>query len=860
MLLLERESPLGSIAEYFSEATARHGRMVFVGGEAGVGKTTFVDRFVVDAESSARVARGACDGSSTPAPLGPLREMLPSLPDGVWPDRSDRTQVFARLAEALAGADRPHVLVVEDAHWADEATLDLLRYFARRVHRLPVLVVVTFRSEEAVGVHPLRVLLGDVGSSSGLRRIDLRPLSARAVQSLVEVAGDTDALDPDELHEVTGGNPFFVSEVLAAGGTEVPRSVREAVLARVARLPAEARDVLGLVALAGPRCEVDLVESLRPGTAPALDQALGRGVLELWGEALMFRHELARLTVLDEVPRLRRRDDHRRVLAWLEEHDAEPARMAHHAEGAGAADATYAHALVAAERAAAFGSHREAVEQYQRALRNGARDDDRDRAELLGRLSYELYVTGEMAQARHARREASAIWSGLGDVEQVGDSQRWLSRLSWFLGENEPAEEYARAACETLDGVGGVAEAMAASNRAQLCMLAFDMEGTREWATRAMALVDGRDDLAAEEVRVHALNNYGVAELDCGDLEAGWVMVEDSLARSRAADLHEHAARAYTNLASQAVGMHDHLRAGAYLASGLAYCSDRDLDAWSLYMRGWRALHLLDQGDGAAAALEAEAVLRHPRTVMVSRILPLVVLARARARAGRADVLEPLTEARDLAFATGEVQRIAPYAAAALEVAWIVGDRDAYDEVLQSAWPVVATSRTPWTLAEVAPWLPDDQAAAEAEGLDEPTRAEALRQWEDAAARWSALGCRFAAALALARSETEAGLAAAVVAFDEIGADGAAARARAIARAHGWSTPQRPRAATRNNPHGLTRREAEVALLLAEGLSNTAIADRLVLSPRTVEHHVAAVLAKLDVPSRTAVSSALAPQ
>src|SRR5690349_11106140 len=207
MVLLERESPLGSIAEYFSDATSGHGRMVFIGGEAGVGKTTFVDRSVSDTAGSAHVARGACDGSSTPAPLGPLREMLASLPAGIWPERSDRSEVFTRLAEALSRAARPYVLVVEDVHWADEATLDLLRFFARRVHRLPVLVLVTFRSEEAVGSHPLRVLLGDVGSCTGLRRIDLRPLSVRAVLALVEEAGATAVLDVEELHEVTGGNP-----------------------------------------------------------------------------------------------------------------------------------------------------------------------------------------------------------------------------------------------------------------------------------------------------------------------------------------------------------------------------------------------------------------------------------------------------------------------------------------------------------------------------------------------------------------------------------------------------------------------------------------------------------------------------
>ena len=209
-----------------------------------------------------------------------------------------------------------------------------------------------------------------------------------------------------------------------------------------------------------------------------------------------------------------------------------------------------------------------------------------------------------------------------------------MSRLSWFQGTSGQAEEYAALACATLDGTGGTAEAMAASNRSQLGMLAYDLEGTREWGHRALALVEGRDDAEAEGVRVHALNNIGTIEVDSGDAEQGWPMLEDSLRRSQAADLHEHAARAFTNIAAQAVLQHDHLRAGAQLALGLRYCLERDLDAWALYMRGHEALNHLDLGDADGAMTIADAVLRHPRTALVSRITPLMVQARARARTG----------------------------------------------------------------------------------------------------------------------------------------------------------------------------------------------------------------------------------
>jgi DNA-binding CsgD family transcriptional regulator len=400
---------------------------------------------------------------------------------------------------------------------------------------------------------------------------------------------------------------------------------------------------------------------------------------------------------------------------------------------------------------------------------------------------------------------------------------------------------------------------MAASNRSQLAMLDLDREGTREWGQRALALVEGRDDREAEEVRVHTLNNLGTVEVDQGDEAEGWRMLEESLRLAQARDFHEHAARSYTNLGAQAVLVHDHARAGAYLATGLRYCLDRDLDAWVLYMRGWQALNHLDRGDAAEAALAAEAVLRHPRTATVSRIVPLFVLALARARMGKGDHEEALAEAVELSNRTGEAQRVGPVGGVAAEIAWLVGDEDGVVDAATRSWPVLAPIVSPWTRGLVARWLPEDEARAVADSLAPPYRAEALRRWDEAAELWEAIGSRYAAGLAWARSGTREGLSRAAVRFDELGAAGAATRARSIARAQGWTAPRGPRSQTRAHPQGLTRREAEVAALLAEGLSNAAIADRLVLSPRTVEHHVAAVMAKLDVPSRHAVRDTLEP-
>jgi DNA-binding CsgD family transcriptional regulator/tetratricopeptide (TPR) repeat protein len=850
MSLLERESALQGAADYLADAVAGDGRLVFVAGEAGVGKTVFVDSVVGAAKGTVSLAEGSCDGSTTPAPLGPLREMLPDLPDDVWPDGADRHDVFTRLTEALRDPQRPFLLVIEDAHWADDATLDLIRHLARRVHRLRALVVVTYRSEETTGQHPLRVVLGDVASAVGVRRIDLGPLTLSAVRRLVEAGGGS-GVDADELYRATGGNPFYVTEVLAGGGDAVPRSVHDAVLSRTARLSAPARETLDVVALAGPRAELSLVTAVAPGSEAALDESLDSGVLQLQGDVLMFRHELARLAIVEEVPRLRRIGLHRRILeALLTDPDSEPSRRAHHAEAAGMGPETATYALAAAGKAASLGSHKEAVQQYERVLRHSDDAPVDDRARLLAALSYERYVTGLIGASLEARREALAIWQELGDIDEIGDTQRWLSRLSWFGGDNADAEVYAEAAVETLAGRGTRDEAMALSNRGQLCMLAGDLEGTREWAGRAMRLLEtlppGR---AVEEVWVHALNNLGTAIAESGDLVAGTALLRESLERSIADDLHEHAARAWTNLASSTIRQHRHAEGEVLARQGLEYCLERDLDAWDLYIRSWYSRNLLEQGKAEEAVAEAQRVLLHPRTFAISRIGTLSVLARARAWTGHGDWESPLAEAQRLAMATGEGQRVSIAYGSACEIAWIRGAPEEAATMAAEAWQVVRHDVNVWTHGEVVTWLPAGQGAIE-EVAGTPYAAEVAGDWDEAARQWAELGSPFAQALALARGDTREGLAEAAILFDGLGAEAAAARARAISRTHGWTPPRSRRADTRAHPDGLTRREAEVLGLLREGLADAAIAERLVLSRRTVEHHVGSILSKLGVSSR----------
>ncbi|MBV9169151.1 MAG: hypothetical protein JOZ81_03585, partial [Chloroflexi bacterium] len=433
-----------------------------------------MQQFCASMRSRAQVMLGACDPLSTPRPLGPLLDIASDLGDHLaqlLADAAPRPAVFASMLSALASVDRLPLIVFEDLHWADEATLDLLRFLGRRIGSCRAMLIATFRDDQVGARHPLRVVLGDLASTSGVQRLSVAPLSPQAVATLAAGSG----LAPLELHRRTGGNPFFVTEVLAAGGTTTPPTIRDAVLARLARLSDRARDALDAAAVIGSRCDPVLVELVLPTDAESLDACVEAGVLTVDGPALAFRHELVRETVLDVLPLHRRRLLHRRVLEAMVEagmRDDLLAALAHHAEAAGDDQAVLKYATAAGRRASQMGAHREAAAQYARALRWSNSAAPRQRAELLEALGLECYLTDQAPEAIEARRAAAEIWRDLGESERQGDNLRWLSRTYWIAGRNAEAEEADLAALRVLEALSpGLPLAWAFANHAQLRLL-----------------------------------------------------------------------------------------------------------------------------------------------------------------------------------------------------------------------------------------------------------------------------------------------------------------------------------------------------------------------------------------------------
>jgi DNA-binding CsgD family transcriptional regulator/tetratricopeptide (TPR) repeat protein len=657
--------------------------------------------------------------------------------------------------------------------------------------------------------------------------------------------------------EVTSGNPFFVAQVLASGDLDrVPPTIADAVLARLGELDEATRDALDLLAVVPSTVERWLVEAVVPGGLAALSAAERRGVLSVHPDRVAFRHELARRAVLDSMPAIRRVGCNRAVLGiLLDRPGVDLSRILHHAVEVGDEGVILRTGPAAAREAAAAGSHREAVSHYRLLYGHRHGYPPVERARLLEEYAVECYTVGLAELAVTVQEEAVGLRRELGDAPVLGEALRWLSRMRWWAGDRPAAETDAAEAIAVLERAGERRPlALALSNQAQLHVLdGRNAEGV-EVGRRAVEMAR---DIGDAGILSHALNNVGIGYWHALD-PRGEPLVRESLQVALAAGDMEQACRAYANIAWHLIEERRLDEAERLLEDGVDVAEDAEFLGFLRYMHVERGQLALARGQWEAAEREAAWALQAQLNM---RCPALVVTGLARARRGVAGGDELLAEAWGIAVRLGEAQRTGPAGAALLEAAWLRGQTPAlaaarpadasvaavvapfYDGVRRSGARPVA--------AELGYRLRAAGVPVEVDPSDDPYALLAAGHWREAARRWRAAGCRYQWAAALADSPDPDDVLTALSTLDGMGAEPLARRLRQRLRELGVTrVPRGPAPSTRDNPAGLTGRQVEVVRLLADGLSNAEIAARLVLSVRTVDSHVAAVLDKLDARTR----------
>ena len=851
MELIERDDFLVSLHEGFKKSSSGEGHCFFIIGEAGIGKTSLVKTFLKEVEDESIEYIGTCDSLFTPRPLAPLYDLALQINED-WVDKirsiSSRAELFTKFVQVLTQKQRPVVVVFEDIHWADEATLDFVKFFARRINRTKCLFILTSRDDSTDQQLPLGNVLGDLAPDT-YTRIELTPLSKHAVQKLADEKG----YDGEDVYSISGGNPFYVNEILASYSYGIPENVKDSVLSVYNRLAEDAKNVWQQLSVIPEGLEVSRLYKIDNLWQEAIGNCIATRILMIRNNKIFFKHELYRRTIevsLSPFKRIALNKNLLQLFLSSFEEQGEIEKIVHYAKNANESELVVKYAPLAAKQAARVGAHIEASKLYLTAIEYSDGSNEDQLVKFYEDYAYECYLTNQISEAITYQRKALNIWREQNETEKIGNSLRFLSRLWWFQGNNQQAENFALQAIEVLNTQpASKAKAMAYSNMAQLKMLSDHTNDCIFWGQKAIAIASEVND---EETLAHAKNSMGsTLMVSRSSPSQGIELLKQSLAISLKNSYHEHVARAYAALGSNAVILKDYPFAKKTLEEGINYCEERDLNALKLYMVAWKARLYLETGNWDEALSIVNNLLKKENLLPVIKIGALVILATIKMRRGDADAFPLLVEAKTMALKTTELQRIIPVLAALLEYEWITGKGYIEQEVLDTTINMFVEAEKVSKKSRFVFWLKkvknqdllknevykNDKSNNPANSMTEPVL-------------WQALGCSYEQALSLFEgSDNDKRKALAIM--EQLGADAVSKKLKMDMRSSGIKKiPRGLRVSTRANPAQLTNRELDVLQLLKKGIQNKEIGEALFISPKTVDHHISSILFKLDVNSR----------
>lgn len=853
MELIERSSLMDTLQNAFQNLEeSGEGHCLFLGGEAGIGKTALTRAFYNKVKKRCNFYQGTCDALFTPRPLAPLYDILLQL--GSKPPENnngteDSTSLFTYVFQLLKNQKENSILVFEDIHWADEATLDFIKFLGRRINQLNCLFILTYRDNEIRPSHPLQQVMGQLNPDS-FTRLQLQPLSRLAVENMAEEKG----YKGEDVYSISGGNPFYVNEILASYSTGVPDNIRDSILSSYNRLDENTKHVWQIISVLPTGFEINYLEKMEPGYADSIHNCLAQKILIPKEGFIYFKHELFRRTIESSLSPLLRIDLNKRILELFKqsfERKGEIERIVHHAKNASEPDIVVHYAPIAAKEAARLGAHREASKLYLTAIEYYQGKDRCALLDLYKAYSYECYLTNQIREAIIYATKSLKLLQEEAECEKSGDCLRLLSRLWWFDGNRARAEQYALQSVEVLkDQPISKAKAMAFSNMSLLKMLSDERQLCIFWGEEAIKIAKELND---EKTLAHALNNVGTVRMrHHSTREKGLEQLKLSREIALKNSDHENVARYYTNVGINAIKMKEYDFASEILEEGLKYCGERNLDSMVSYLILCKAKHSIDLGNWNEALLIATRLTDKEDLPPVIRIVALVILASIKMRRGQEEVLPLLLEAKEKAYETIEPQRILPVLVALLEYEWITGKRIIETPVLEEAIMMVKQTGNIYEDSEFAFWL--WKARGEKISLTESFDGYLIDNHinvKEAAAQWNKLGCPYEEALMLFEGN-DADKIAALEKLYLLGAEIITEKLKFQMRASGIKgIPRGIRKSTRQNPANLTLRELGILRLLSEGMQNKEIAGKLFISPKTVDHHISSILFKLDVNSRT---------